>query len=211
MAGEGAHHLNRVDYLILNPVHVASQLDLLTYLVNSGLFQYIWKGDQLHVLQRVREERYPRELALADWESYCNSHQLKVRRIELCEVVESRGNQAGCATPVDHAVEPVDATTIDVDLASIFPGVGQRSVYLHASIDSLSTQQVEISLGMDDGMVIWLNDQSVVEFPGPQAFMPNQYKVPVQLLEGENRFCFRVDDVGGAWRIQARFFPLLQQ
>ena len=44
-------------------------MDLLAYLVNSGVFRYILKKEKLHVLQRVREERLPREAALADWAS----------------------------------------------------------------------------------------------------------------------------------------------
>ena len=50
-----------------------------------------------------------------------------------------------------------------------------------------------------------------IEIAGPQAFTPNQYKIPVQLEKGKNRFCFRIDNIGGAWRIQARFSPLIQQ
>ena len=211
VVGEAEHHPNRVNYLVLRPHRVVSHMGLLTYLVDSGVFQYIWRGEQLHVLQRVREERLPRESALADWEAYRESHQLKMNRVALGDVVEYGGNQAGCDMPVDNEVKLVDATTIDLDLASIFPHGGRRSAYLYASINSRSTQQIEISLGVDDGIVIWLNDRLVAEFPGPQAFMPNQHKVPVELVKGENRFCFRIDDIGGAWRIQARFSPLLQQ
>ena len=163
------------------------------------------------MLERVREERFPRESALSDWESFRESHQLQLSRIELGEVVEHGGDQEGCGMPVDYVVKPVDATTIDLDLFSMFPDVGQRSVYLYASIHTPESQQIEMSLGVDDGVVIWLNDRLVEEFPGPQPFTPNQHKVSVQLAKGENRFCFRVDDIGGAWRIQVRFSPLLLQ
>lgn len=208
---EGSHHPNRVDYLVLNPDNAASNMDLLTYLTNNGVFRYIWKEEKLHVLQRVREERLPREAALADWASYSESHQFKVSRVELGEVVKYGGNQAGCNSAVGHVVKQADEAIIDLDLSSIFPLGGQRSVYLQAWIDSAATQLVEVSLGVDDGVVIWSGRQVLAEIPGPQAFTPNQHHIPVQLEKGENRFCFRVDDVGGAWRIRARFLPHLKQ
>lgn len=211
ITNEGGHHPNLVDYLVLNPDNAASNMDLLTYLANSGVFRYIWKEEKLHVLQRVREERLPREAALADLESYLKSHLLKVIRVELGEIVEYGGNQAGCSPVVNRVVEQPYATTIDVDFSSIFPNVGKGSVYLHALIDSPITQEIEISLGVDDGAVVWLDQQELAEILGPQPFTPNQYKIPVQLKKGENRFCFRIDNVGGAWRIQAQFLPLLQQ
>ncbi len=211
VANEGGHHPNRIDYLVLNPDNAASNMDLLTFLVNSGVFRYIWKEDKLHVLQRVRLERLPREAALDDWESYRKSHQLKVTRVELGKVFEYGGNKTGCDPGVSQTLEQRDATNIDVDLSSAFPNVGKGSTYLHASIDSSSNQQIEISLGVDDGAVIWLGQQLLAKIPGPQPFTPNQYKIPVRLEKGENRFCFRIDNVGGAWRIQARFLPLILQ
>jgi hypothetical protein len=213
VTGEGSHHPNRVDYLVLNPEHVASNrelADLIAYLVNTGVFSYIRQGERVDVLKRVREERLPREAALDDWTAYRESHQLRVSRVELGEVTKYGGNQAGCNTSTGHAVEQADATMLDLDLASAFPLAGQRSVYLQAWVDSAETQQIEISLGVDDGVMIWSGQQVLAEIPGPQAFSPNQYRIPVQLKKGENRFCFRVDDIGGAWRIQARFLPLLQ-
>jgi hypothetical protein len=211
VAGEGEHHPNRVDYLVLNPDNAASQKDLLAYLVNSGVFRYILKKGKLHVLQRVREERLPREAALADLEHYLTSHQLTVRRVVFGEAVEYGGNETGCDKTGDQIVEQVNATAIDIDLASLFPNTGKGSAYLHAMIDSPESQPIEISLGVDDGAAIWLNQQLLAEIPGPQPFTPNQYKIPVALEKGENRFCFRVDNIGGAWRLQARFSPLLQQ
>ena len=132
-------------------------------------------------------------------------------RVVLGGVVEYGGNEAGCDSATSEVTEQPDATTIDLDLSSVYPNAGQGSAYLQASIDSPATQQVELSLGVDDGAVIWLDQQLLAEIPGPQPFTPDQYKIPVQLKKGENRFCFRIDNVGGAWRLQARFSPLLQQ
>ena len=210
LAGESQHHPNNVDYLVLRPAHAAQHQDLLTYLVNAGVFRYTLKTPELHTLQRVRDERLPREAALADWETYSKTHRLLVTRAELGDAVEKDGLQAGCKFQSGQPLTLDDTKTVDVDFTSVFPDIHIGAAYLYATIESAATQLVEISLGVDDGVSIWQGKQEIANIPGPQAFSPNQHRIPVQLHEGENRFCFRVDNVGGAWRIQASFSPVLQ-
>jgi hypothetical protein len=210
LSGEAQHHPNYVDYLVLDPIHTTHHQDLLTYLVNAGVFRYTLKTPELHILQRVRDERLPREAALADWETYSKTHRLLVTRAELGDAVEKDELQAGCKFQSGQPLTLDDTKTVDVDFTSVFPDIHIGSAYLYATIESAATQPVEISLGVDDGVSIWQGKQEIANIPGPQAFSPNQHRIPVQLHEGENRFCFRVDNVGGAWRIQASFSPVLQ-
>ena len=208
--GEGQHHPNNIDFLVLNPRHSAPHRDLLTYLVNAQLFEYILKEKELHVLQRVLKEREPRTAAIADWEAFNSRHRMQVTRAELGHLVASGETTSGCKYTAGKALDLKEGRTLDIDLTTLFPGVHTGTAEVYAYIESTVAQQVELSLGVDDGVTVWQGEQQIAQFPGPQAFMPDQHSTIIQLEPGENRFCFRVDNIGGAWRLQVVYLPLLQ-
>ncbi|MCA9117351.1 MAG: DUF1553 domain-containing protein, partial [Planctomycetaceae bacterium] len=76
---------------------------------------------------------------------------------------------------------------------------GQRCAnYLYRTIDSPAPQTVELSLGSDDALRVWVNGRPVVEKKvGRNTAAADQEKVTVQLAEGRNELLFKVVNNGG--------------
>jgi len=78
------------------------------------------------------------------------------------------------------------------------PGVNRASTYLFRTIHAREAVTVSASLGSDDGIEIWLNDEKLLSRDVACGLGRNQDRVDLALKAGENRLLFRVHNNTGA-------------
>lgn len=98
---------------------------------------------------------------------------------------------------------PVQAPGGIVDLAAVLGGE-QRVAYLRATLHSPRAQRVQLQLGSDDGLKVWLNGQVVHRADVDRGLVPGQDRVEVDLREGRNTLLLKVTQFGGGWAASCR-------
>ncbi|MBL8898216.1 MAG: c-type cytochrome, partial [Planctomycetes bacterium] len=78
------------------------------------------------------------------------------------------------------------------------------TAFLHTTFASRAAGAAELRVGSDDQVAVWLNGTLVHQFDGDRGLTPEQDRVRVELLEGENRLLFRVRNGGGDFALAAR-------
>ena len=73
------------------------------------------------------------------------------------------------------------------------------STYFFRIIHSGIEQERELSIGSDDSFKIWLNGKLVVDKYISRGLAPDQDKVKVRLVKGENKLLFKVSNGGGGY------------
>ncbi len=98
---------------------------------------------------------------------------------------------------------PVTAPNGIVDLAALLGGE-QRVAYLRATVHSAQARRVQLQLGSDDGLKVWLNGQVVHRADVDRGLVPGQDRVEVNLREGPNTLLLKVTQFGGGWAASCR-------
>ncbi|MBN1362903.1 MAG: hypothetical protein JW993_20055 [Sedimentisphaerales bacterium] len=78
------------------------------------------------------------------------------------------------------------------------------TAYAHTYVHSLIAQAVQLRLGSDDGMKVWLNGQNVYTSAVCRSHALDQDIVDVALSEGWNRLLVKLSENCGSWRFSAR-------
>jgi hypothetical protein len=73
------------------------------------------------------------------------------------------------------------------------------ATYLFRTVRAASARQVQVGLGSDDGVKLWLNGQLVHEVAGPRGLTAGQDQVTLSLAAGENQLLMKVVNEGGAY------------
>jgi hypothetical protein len=73
------------------------------------------------------------------------------------------------------------------------------ATYIYRTIQARSARSLELSLGSDDSFKLWLNGQLVAEKKITRGVAPDQDKVRVELLEGENTLLMKISNGGGGY------------
>jgi HEAT repeat protein len=94
--------------------------------------------------------------------------------------------------------KPVRAGQGIVDLGGLLGG-DQRAAYLRAVVHSPRAQRVQLQLGSDDGLKVWLNGQVVHRADVDRGLVPGQDQVEVELREGRNTLLLKVVQFAGGW------------
>jgi len=76
--------------------------------------------------------------------------------------------------------------------------------YAHVYVQSDEAQRVQLRLGSDDGAAVWHNGQLIYFTQVARAAQTDENIVDVMLTQGQNRFLFKVDEIGGQWALIAR-------
>ena len=76
--------------------------------------------------------------------------------------------------------------------------------YAHVYVHSDKAQRAQLRIGSDDGAVVWHNGRLIYRVEVPRVLRLDENVVDVMLAEGWNRFLFKVDEIGGGWRLSAR-------
>jgi len=86
------------------------------------------------------------------------------------------------------------------DLRGAFPNASRNvACFALAMVESPQAMEVVGRLGSDDGAEVWINGQSVHEFPFARAFVQRQDTFSVKLNKGKNLILVRIDQVGNRW------------
>lgn len=87
----------------------------------------------------------------------------------------------------------------DLSDGVIHPLEGEyAATYFYRTIHAPSTRQVTLSLGSDDGIKVWLNEQVVLDRNVERGVAENQDQVSIELQQGENRLLVKVSNVRSA-------------
>jgi cysteine-rich repeat protein len=93
-----------------------------------------------------------------------------------------------------------------IDLKDHYGHAGApREAYQVVYVYSETEQDVELTIGPDDGAYAWLNGELVLETSACQGTSADRYKADVTLNAGWNRLMTRVYDHGGGWGNYVRF------
>ena len=91
------------------------------------------------------------------------------------------------------------------DLAGDF-----RATYAYRTIRSAEARRVDLSLGSDDRLKVWLNGRLVFEHATPRGAAPDQDRVTVDLEEGDNPLLLKIVNDGGGYAFYFRTVPRLE-
>lgn len=99
------------------------------------------------------------------------------------------------ATTNDKRPWVYDLTKLDKD--------GDRCVYVRSFVWSEREQPVQLLVGSDDAVKVWLNGRLVHEFKGIRGHEPLKDRVPATLKAGWNTLLLKVVQCSGGWGFSA--------
>ncbi len=91
-----------------------------------------------------------------------------------------------------------------VDLVKLLGG-SHRAAFLRARVTSPKAQSVQLELGSDDGVKLWLNGRLVHANNASRPLRPGEDKVAAELIQGENTILLKVTQGQGGWGAAVRF------
>lgn len=92
----------------------------------------------------------------------------------------------------------------DIDLRAV-PGSGDdKTIYLRTRVQSPKEQEVQIQVGSDDGVKVWLNGALVHSNSAPRPNQPGQDKVKATLKAGWNDLLVKITNYQGNYAFSCR-------
>jgi hypothetical protein len=87
------------------------------------------------------------------------------------------------------------------------PGIqgSNRAIYLRTKVQSPKRQEVQLWVGSDDSVKVWLNGALAHQNRVARATQPDSDRVRVTLKEGWNDLLVKVSNGGGNWSLCLRF------
>ncbi len=76
---------------------------------------------------------------------------------------------------------------------------GNSATYLYRTIQSGAARELELSLGTDDSFKLWINGKLITDKKITRGVAPDQDKVRVSLVRGENKLLFKIANGGGGY------------
>jgi hypothetical protein len=71
--------------------------------------------------------------------------------------------------------------------------------YVHREITCMKSAKLPISLGSDDGIVVWLNGKRLLAENTSRACAPDQHRITLDLKEGRNDLLIKIIQGDGDW------------
>lgn len=97
-----------------------------------------------------------------------------------------------------------------IDLLKVVGRYDYAVAYAACNLVSPKDQQLDMSVGSDDGVKVWLNGELVHANPFSYWLTPDKDRVPVTLKSGVNRCLVKVDQRDTHWEFTVRFVDELQ-
>ena len=91
-----------------------------------------------------------------------------------------------------------------LDFTRIFTPIEWVVAYALIDLISPDDRKVQLRIGSDDGVKVWLNGQVVWTNQVPRGLQLDQDIVPVELKKGNNRLLFKVDQETAEWGLIIR-------
>ncbi|QDU70495.1 glycoside hydrolase family 31 protein [Mucisphaera calidilacus] len=102
-------------------------------------------------------------------------------------------------------VDPlIIAATNGLDFSALLGERHNTAAYAQAFVHSDRERLVELRLGSDDTLTVWVNGENVFAESFDRPALPDQNILPVQLREGVNRIVIKVAQGQGGWGLVAR-------
>jgi glucose/arabinose dehydrogenase len=100
----------------------------------------------------------------------------------------------------------------EINNLKFFANNDDSCIYLYHEIDAAAPTKLPVSLGSDDGLIVWLNGKCLVSDNTVRAAAPDQDRAVLRLKKGKNRLLVKVCNVGGEWAfyIRPEFPPPLE-
>ena len=73
--------------------------------------------------------------------------------------------------------------------------------YLYHEFEVKEATELPLSLGSDDGIIVWHNGKEVLAADEQRAAAPDQESVTLKLTPGKNRLLIKVTNFGGEWAV----------
>jgi alpha-mannosidase len=145
----------------------------------------------------VPEDGYLREwLVLGSFPGYPRDLMVKAL-IPEPRVLPSAGQKQSGA--VWKALKSADRVVNLESLTRWWPQHSQCCGYAHVYVYSSQEAEGCLSLGSDDGAVLWFNGQRVFALGDPRGNQPDQDRIAVRVQKGWNRILAKILQYDGAW------------
>ncbi|HTF87794.1 MAG TPA: HEAT repeat domain-containing protein, partial [Planctomycetota bacterium] len=86
-----------------------------------------------------------------------------------------------------------------IDLDVLLGEKSNQTAYAFGEFESSAERDVELHVGSDDQVSVWLNGALVHEFTGARAFTAEADHFKAHLLAGKNQLALRIGQAGGDW------------
>jgi gas vesicle protein len=101
--------------------------------------------------------------------------------------------------------QPYHGADDRVDLSRFFNYVYAGDAYAVSWVHSDKDQDVTLSIGSDDGVVVWVNREKVHDVQGARPASPGEDTAKAHLKQGWNEVMAKVDNIGGDWALYLEF------
>ena len=91
-----------------------------------------------------------------------------------------------------------------VDLNPLFKPNDKVLAYAYTELAMPDEQQVELHLGRDDGLALWLNGTQLYDEHGPHSAATEDFVVKATLVQGINTLLVKSSEGSGAWEFYVR-------
>ena len=210
--GESPHHPGVIHNIVLDRDAVRVNQVLYDYLVDNGIFAKTSDQYGIITLKRVRQEASNRDKAISDFRNYSPIPPPALTHIWLSPLYPTTENEFRRLDVNPSRVQPPAGSTqlpdkpsgtiLEIELGE----TGKSDFvtrYVHAEIISPGICSARLSLGSDDGVTVWYNGKQVAENIVPRPAFLGDDEVDMKLNRGSNNLLFRVNNVTGAFRLQA--------
>ena len=92
----------------------------------------------------------------------------------------------------------------DVNLEGMFGAMDHCSAYMRTSVYSPVDQAIQLELGSDDGLKVWVNGKKIHAVNGSRGLTARQDIVKAKLVKGWNVLMLEVNDHAGGWAFCCR-------
>jgi len=192
---------------------------LLQYLQDEGYFEMEHQDRNIMILRRLKPEPGDRLSAIAAAKDYKgpNIGGLKFDQPLLSPPFPypAGGFEAPPFNPGNNIPpgdwQPATSEMDGVLMLDLQPSTGALAYaarYIYAPISVEEPQDVELLIGSDDTLEVWFEGNKILEHLSPRPAKLGDNHVRLQLRPGVNHLYFRVDNMGGAWRLIAEIEPL---
>jgi hypothetical protein len=92
---------------------------------------------------------------------------------------------------------------LDLDLSNYFEITDSRTAYVLAELHAQEKANYKLGIGSDDGVTVWLNGEKIQEKLVLRTARAGEDKLNLHLKPGKNLILFRINNLGGDWRLIA--------
>ncbi|MBN1352064.1 DUF4838 domain-containing protein [candidate division KSB1 bacterium] len=86
-----------------------------------------------------------------------------------------------------------------MDFTKFFNHSEYGVAYARTALEAAEDGTLQMGVGSNDGVRLWINDQLVLDKAVTRLALPNQEIVTVPIKKGENTVLLKIDQVGGGW------------